>query len=113
MSEALALRWSDVDWLGSRLSVKRGIVEQNVNEVKTASSAQTFVLADDLLARSKRGSSSQNSRGSKTGFLLVLSKLADSHTPTPGCGATCNALLVLRELGPWAHIHSGTPTAVG
>src|SRR5271168_2049897 len=30
ISEALALRWSDVDWLGSRLCVQRGIVEQVV-----------------------------------------------------------------------------------
>lgn len=53
MSEALALRWSDVDWLGSGLSVKRGIVEQNVDEVKTESSAKTFLLAGELLARLK------------------------------------------------------------
>jgi integrase len=53
MSEARALRWSDVDWLGSGLSVKRGIVEQNVDEVKTESSAKTFVLAGELLARLK------------------------------------------------------------
>ena len=53
MSEALALRWSDVDWLGSGLSVKRGIVEQNVDEVKTESSAKTFVLAHELIARLK------------------------------------------------------------
>jgi integrase len=53
MSEALALRWSDVNWLGSGLSVKRGIVEQNVDEVKTESSAKTFVLAGELLVRLK------------------------------------------------------------
>jgi integrase len=53
MSEALALRWSDVDWLGSGLSVKRGIVEQNVDEVKTEGSAKTFLLAGELLARLK------------------------------------------------------------
>ena len=42
-----------MDWLGSGLSVKRGIVEQNVDEVKTESSAKTFVLAGELLARLK------------------------------------------------------------
>ena len=51
ISEALALRWSDVDWLGSRLSVKRGIVERIVDDVKTEGSARTFVLASDLLTR--------------------------------------------------------------
>jgi len=28
ISEGLALRWADVDWLGSRLSVRRGIVSR-------------------------------------------------------------------------------------
>src|SRR5258708_17240539 len=53
ISEALALRWSDVDWLNSRLSVKRGIVQQVVDECKTAGSAKTVTLADDLLNRLK------------------------------------------------------------
>jgi integrase len=53
ISEALALRWSDVDWLNSRLSIKRGIVEQVVDECKTEGSARTFTLADDLLNRLK------------------------------------------------------------
>jgi len=53
ISEALALRWADVDWLGSRLSIKRGIVEQVVDDVKTEGSARTFALASDALARLK------------------------------------------------------------
>ena len=35
ISEALALRWSDVDWLRGKLSVQRGIVRQHVDDVKT------------------------------------------------------------------------------
>ena len=53
ISEALALRWSDVDWLGSRLSVRRGIVEQVVDDVKTEGSAKTFNLAGELLDSSE------------------------------------------------------------
>jgi integrase len=53
ISEALALQWGDVDWLGSRLNIKRGIVEQVVDDVKTEGSAKTFLLADDLLNRLK------------------------------------------------------------
>ena len=53
ISEALALRWSDVDWLGSRLSIRRGIVQQHVDECKTEGSAKTFLLAEDLVARLK------------------------------------------------------------
>jgi integrase len=51
ISEALALRWADVDWLGSRLSIRRGIVEQVVDDVKTEGSAKTFDLAGELLER--------------------------------------------------------------
>jgi integrase len=51
ISEALALRWSDVDWLDSRLNIRRGIVAQHVDDCKTEGSAKTFVLAGDLLAR--------------------------------------------------------------
>src|SRR5260370_32470943 len=38
ISEALALRWSDVDWLNARLQVQRGIVRQIVDDVKTTNS---------------------------------------------------------------------------
>jgi integrase len=53
ISEALALRWADVDWLGSRLSIRRGIVEQVVADVKTEGSARTFNLTSELLERLK------------------------------------------------------------
>jgi integrase len=53
ISEAIALRWADVDWLGSRLSVRRGIVEQVVADVKTEGSARTFNLTGELLERLK------------------------------------------------------------
>jgi integrase len=53
ISEAIALRWSDVDWLGSRLSIRRGIVEQVVDDVKTEGSAKTFTIAGELLDRLK------------------------------------------------------------
>jgi integrase len=53
VSEALALRWSDVDWLSSTLSVQRGIVEQVVADVKTEGSARTFILTGEMLERLK------------------------------------------------------------
>jgi integrase len=53
ISEALALKWTDVDWLGSRLSVRRGIVNQHVADVKTQGSARTFNLSAELLDRLK------------------------------------------------------------
>ena len=53
ISESLALKWEDVDWPGSRLSVRRGIVNQRVAEVKTQGSARTFNLSAELLDRLK------------------------------------------------------------
>jgi integrase len=53
VSEALALRWADVDWLGSRLSVQRGIVNGREDDVKSQGSARTFSLSAELLERLK------------------------------------------------------------
>jgi integrase len=53
ISEALALRWSDVDWFNKRLRVERGIVERIVDDVKTEESRKSLVIADDLLHRLK------------------------------------------------------------
>jgi integrase len=36
--ELLALRWQDVDWIGSRLNVEHGIVNQHLDAVKTEGS---------------------------------------------------------------------------
>jgi integrase len=44
ISECLGLRWSDVDWLGSRLSVERGIVRQVVGDCKTEYSGRTMAI---------------------------------------------------------------------
>jgi integrase len=49
ISECLALKWSDVDWLNGKLLVERGIVCQQVDDVKTSESRKQLVIADDLL----------------------------------------------------------------
>lgn len=53
ISECLALKWLDVDWLNGLLRVERGIVEQNVDDVKTDESRKSLVIAHDLLERLK------------------------------------------------------------
>ncbi len=53
ISECLALRWSDIDWLNAQLRVERGIVEQTVDDVKTDESRKSFAVADELLERLK------------------------------------------------------------
>jgi len=49
ISECLAVRWSDVDWLNGTLRIERGIVQQVVDDVKTAESRRTLTIANDLL----------------------------------------------------------------
>ena len=49
ISEALALRWSDVDWLNGRLSVQRGIVRQRVDDVKTETSHKAITITQTMI----------------------------------------------------------------
>jgi integrase len=49
ISEALALKWADVDWLNGTLRVERGIVQQVVDDVKTDDSRKTLTVSSDLL----------------------------------------------------------------
>lgn len=49
ISECLALRWSDIDWLNSRLQVERAIVCQNVDDVKTTESRKRLSIDTSLL----------------------------------------------------------------
>ena len=50
ISECLALKWSDVDWLNAKLSVERGIVRQVVGEVKTEYSGRAMSIDPAMLA---------------------------------------------------------------
>ena len=49
ISECLALKWCDLDWLNGTLRIERGIVEQNVDDVKTEDSRRTLTVAKELL----------------------------------------------------------------
>jgi len=49
ISECLALRWADVDWLGSRLRIERGIVCQKVDTTKTTESRKNMNVDAALL----------------------------------------------------------------
>jgi integrase len=48
VSELLALRWQDVDWIGSKLNVERGIVNGRVDFVKTEGSCKIIALDVEL-----------------------------------------------------------------
>ena len=84
-SEALELRWADVDWLGSRLSIRRGIVNQIVGDVKTQGSAKTFNLASELLERLKSWKQSSQFSGAEDWIFaspFKLGRLPYSYTGT-------------------------------
>ena len=49
VSELLALKWRDLDWLNSKLNVERGIVKQIVDDVKTDSSRKCLTIDSELL----------------------------------------------------------------
>lgn len=53
ISECLALKWSDVNWLENRLKVERGIVRQIVDDVKTDGSRKTIYLDSSLIGALK------------------------------------------------------------
>jgi integrase len=50
ISECLALKWSDVDWINGKLQVERGIVRQQVDDVKTAYSKRAISIDKDVLS---------------------------------------------------------------
>jgi len=50
ISECLALKWSDVDWLNGKLRIERAIVRQRVDDVKTVYSQKQMSIDPDLLA---------------------------------------------------------------
>ena len=50
VSELLALRWKDVDWIGSKLNVEHGIVNQLLDSVKTEGSRKVMTLDPGLLS---------------------------------------------------------------
>lgn len=49
ISECLALKWSDMDWLNGTLRVERGIVHQVVDDVKTPESQRSMHIETEML----------------------------------------------------------------
>ena len=50
ISETRGLQWKDVDWLAKTVTLVRGVVKQDVDDVKTEDSARTMPLADGVIA---------------------------------------------------------------
>jgi integrase len=79
VSECLALRWSDIDWLAGMLRVERGIVEQTVDDVKTEESRKSLAIADEFRERLKAWR--QSSRFAADGDWIFASPLQLGRLP--------------------------------
>jgi integrase len=49
ISECLALKWAVIDWINGKLRVERGIVAQNVDDVKSSESRKQMTIDGSLL----------------------------------------------------------------
>lgn len=53
-SELIGLKWSDVDWIGSKVSIQRGVVNSHVEDTKTQDSMAPLPVAPELMEVWKR-----------------------------------------------------------
>jgi integrase len=49
ISECMAFKWGDVDWLASKLTIERGIVTGRIDDVKTPGSRRAMLLAPEIV----------------------------------------------------------------
>jgi integrase len=111
ISEALALQWGDVDWLGSTLTVQRGIVNQRVDDVKTKGSARTFQLTPELLDRLKTWRHRANFSEAENWIFASPIRLGRLHIPTRAFAVNLHAPQPPQTWDTSGRIPSGTPTA--
>jgi integrase len=50
ISETRGLQWRDIDWLENPVTLERGVVKQDMDDVKTEESPAMRPLADDVIA---------------------------------------------------------------
>ena len=86
VSECLALKWSDVDWLHGKLSLERAIVRQRVDAVKTIYSGRTMSIDPEMLTELKTWRQTSQFAGDQTGYLLLQRKSAVNRGLTIRCG---------------------------
>lgn len=88
VSELLALRWSDVDWLNANLRIERAIVMQNVDEVKTEESRREMTIAKELLDVLSQWRQSTEFSADKDWIFASPVQLGRLPSPTHGSGAS-------------------------
>ena len=105
ISEALALRWGDIDWFQSQIHIRRGIVQQHVDDCKTKGSSKPFVLADDLLNRLRAWK--QASQFAKAGDWIFASPVQIGRLPYSYTGTRQELVRAAKAAGiPHVSTHS-------
>jgi integrase len=123
ISEALALKWGDVDWLGEQIHIRRGIVEQIVGDVKTEGSARSFPLTGELLERLKAWKQRSDFSGAEDWIFaspIKIGRLPYSYTGVWRELVRASEAAKIGHLGTHAFRHTyrswldavGTPVAV-
>ena len=113
ISECLALKWSDVDWLNGRLLVERGIVCQNVDDVKASGSRKQMVIAGEIVAALQGWKQTTQFSESDDWMLLRRSRSGACRGLMTRCGVSIRKQQRLRESAVSALTRSGTRTAAG
>lgn len=105
-----------VDWLGSKLTIERRIVAQQIDDVKTAGSRKAMVIDTDLMEVLKHWKQSTKF-GSESDWIFASPiqrfNLEGCLTVTVGFGVNCNVLPKRQVLVLWALMRSGIPTGHG
>jgi hypothetical protein len=113
VSELLALRWNDVDWLGGMLNVERGIVNQIVDDVKTETSRGPKTLDPELLAILKRWKAESQFDSEGDWMFASPSKLGRLPFSYTGSGESCSVQPESLESGISGRTRLGTPIGRG
>ena len=113
ISECLGLRWSDVDWLNKRPRVERGIVERNVDDVKTDESRKSLVVADELLERLKVWKQSTEFSADSDWIFASPLKIGRLPYPIQAFGGSWAEQAKRAAWVTWARTHSGTHIECG
>jgi len=84
ISECLALKWNDIDWLNGKLRIERAIVRQQVDDVKTIYSGKMMAIDAGMLEMLKTWR--QRTQFSGDGDWVFASTLRwdDYRSPTLG-----------------------------
>lgn len=118
ISECLALKWSDLDWLNGTLSVERGIVHQVVDDVKTAESQRSMCIDSVMLDVLKTWK--QNSQFSSSNDWIFASPVQIGRLPFsyPGVWRALRRAAIRAGIGhlsshAFRHTHRSWLDAVG